>query len=145
MYADRPLSINLHACSHYFNPVLSEKWKLDYISLCHLFFQRPHGKKKPLSVEVVQYAMLKVVIVPCMHASKSIWELLKSVFYYYSEKDAGDETECHLESTDAIHFPMDLLIENTIPSQKDSTQFHSKLFPLGLNLLNRNVHQGYLH
>ena len=58
----------------------------------------------PLSVEVVQYAMLKVVIVPCTHASKSIWELLKPGFYYYNEKDAGDETKCHLESTDAIHF-----------------------------------------
>ena len=39
----------------------------------------------PFSVEVVQYAMLKVVIVPCMHASKSIWELLKSGFYYYNQ------------------------------------------------------------
>ena len=28
-------------------------------------------------------------------------------------------------------FPMDLLIENTTPSQKDSTQFHSELFSFG--------------
>ena len=80
MYADRPLSISSHACTHYFSPVLSEM-EVGLHQPLSFVFPKDSWKEEdclsPLSVEVVQYAMFKVVIVPCMHASKSIWELLK--------------------------------------------------------------------